>query len=82
MNQKLFQALTVKQLRQAIAIKGKIGRLETQLSRLLGGSAPSANHGDVRKKKRRMSAAGRARISRAAKARWAKIRATKKAAGA
>jgi hypothetical protein len=79
MNEKSLLNLTVKQLKRAAALKGKIDSLESQLARLLGGSDTSTNRVSVRRK-RRMSRAGRARISKAAKARWAKIRAAKKSA--
>jgi hypothetical protein len=42
----------------------------------LGGHAPVARKG--RRAKRKMSAAGRARIAAAQRARWAKIKAAKK----
>ena len=62
--------LTIGQLRKAIEIKEQIQKLELQLGSFAGNGAstkPAAKKGG-------MSAAGRARISAAAKARWAKIR--------
>jgi len=67
--------VSVKQLRQAITIRERIEALEAKLGRLFGGSdgaaAPARNG---RRKRRGMSAAGRARIAAAARARWAKFR--------
>lgn len=62
--------LTVAQLQRAVALKRSLERLESKLAALCGG-APTA------RRKRKMSAAGRAAISRAAKARWARERAAK-----
>jgi len=73
--------LTGKQLRRAATIKEKIALLEKDLSRILGVSTPAkapAASKAPRKKKNKMSAAGRARIAAAQKARWAKIKAKKK----
>ncbi len=68
--------LTAKQLRQAADLQERIQNLQAQLSQILGGPAPAASGlgpaGGGRK--RRISAAGRAAISAAAKARWAKLR--------
>jgi hypothetical protein len=49
--------------------------------RAFGGSVAASAKSVVGKKKRKLSAAGRAKISRAAKARWAKVRAAKAKAG-
>ena len=68
--------LTSAQLRHAANLKEKIAALEKELAALLGTSAPAAAAKPA-KKKGGMSAAGRARIGAAAKARWAKIRAAK-----
>jgi hypothetical protein len=74
--------LSAPQLRQAADLKEKIVDLENELSQLLGSSAkaiaaPSAVKAP--KKKRGMSAAGRAAVAAAQKARWAKINAAKSA---
>ena len=65
--------LSVSQLRNAAELKGKIESLEKELHRILGAdtktTAPSAP-----KKKFTMSAAAKAKISAAAKARWAKVK--------
>jgi hypothetical protein len=71
--------LTPKQLRKAAAIKERIAELQTELNRLLGAAAtPVAAPTGKPQKRRKMSAAGRARIAAAARARWAKIKAAKK----
>ena len=66
--------LSAQQLRRAADIKDKIQSLENELGRILGSSTkPVAVIAP--KTRRKMSAAGRAKISAAAKARWAKVRA-------
>lgn len=72
--------LTPSQLRQAANLKEKIARLEKELNAILDAPAPSATTSTVKatKKKSKMSAAGRAKIAAAQKARWAKIKAAKK----
>lgn len=69
--------LTPKQLRQAASIKEKIVTLQKKLVKLAGSEA-SAPAKPGRRKKWKMSAAGRAKIAAAARARWAKIKAAKK----
>ena len=73
------------QLEEAIALKKQIAALEARLASLSSGeptvkatrlnvvrtTAPAA----APKKKRKMSAEGRAKIAAAAKARWAKVKA-------
>jgi hypothetical protein len=66
--------LSSQQLRRIADIKEKIDSLEYELNRLVGGGG--------QKRKFRMSAAGRARIAAAQRARWAKVRKGKKAARA
>jgi hypothetical protein len=68
--------VSLQQLKQAIAIREKIDALEKELSRIIGGQASTAKAG-APPRKRKMSAAARAKISAAAKARWAKFRAKK-----
>lgn len=67
-------SLTSKQLRHAADLKEEIEALNQELSLILGASAstPAKTH-----KKRGMSAAGRAAVAAAQKARWAKIKAAK-----
>lgn len=72
--------LSAQQLRRAADIKDKIESLQNELNGVIGASN-SAPAGAAPKKKRTMSAAGRARIAAAQKARWAKAKETKMAAG-
>ena len=65
--------LSVKQLHQAANLKEKIAGLEKQLEQLLGATAQTAV-AKAPKKKFRMSAAAKAKISAAAKLRWAKVK--------
>jgi hypothetical protein len=69
--------LSAQQLRRAAGIKDKIQSLEKELEQILGSSTKPVAVA-APKKRRKMSAAGRAKISAAAKARWAKIKAAKK----
>jgi hypothetical protein len=68
--------LSAEQLRHAADLKEKIADLQNELAKFLGGSiapaAPAAPAG-----KRKISAAGRARIIAAQKARWAKVKSAK-----
>src|SRR2546428_72845 len=69
----LLTTLSVKNLKQAISIRERIESLHSQLARITGAQAAPVKNGAPRRgKKRRMSAAARARISAAMKARWAK----------
>ena len=73
--------LTPKELRRAADLKERIDDLQNELSKILGNDASAASPGtkalkDGRRRGRRMSAAGRAAIAAAAKARWAKLRGT------
>jgi hypothetical protein len=73
--------LSLTQLKKAVALKEQISELEGELAALLGTTleagpvaAPAVSLG---RKKGQMSAAGRARIIAAQKARWAKVKALK-----
>jgi hypothetical protein len=69
--------LTVAQLKKAAAIKERIEQLERDLTGILG--IPEAmTVGGIVRRRRKMSAAARAKISAAAKARWARVKAAKK----
>ena len=63
--------LSLHQLQQAVAIREKIENLEQELDRLVGGQ-PSTRKAAALPKKKKLSAAARAKISAAMKARWAK----------
>ena len=69
--------LSAAQLRRAAALKERIEKLQKELASLLG--VPAASQAAVaapQQKKWKMSAAGRANVSAAAKARWAKLKGT------
>ena len=67
-------SLTPAQLRKAAALKEQIESLQNQLSQISGGGeAPGAQK--AAKAKKKISAAGIARIRAAQKARWAKLKA-------
>jgi hypothetical protein len=75
----LVTNLSATQLRQAADLKEEITVLEKELSQLLGTTAQPATL-KVPKKKFTMSAAAKAKISAAAKLRWAKVKGAKPAA--
>jgi hypothetical protein len=69
--------LSAQQLRRAAAIKEQIQSLENELGRIFVSSIKPVVAA-APKKRRKMSAAARKKISLAAKARWAKVKAAKK----
>ena len=71
--------LSAQQLRRAANIKDKIQSLEYELLRIFGASIKPVV-AVAPKKKRKMSATGRAKIAAAARARWAKVKGRKSAA--
>ena len=75
----LLTSLSAQQLRRAADLKDKIQSLENELGRIFGSSTKSVIAATP-KKKRKMSAAGRAKIAAAARARWAKVKGQKTAA--
>lgn len=75
MNNQL-STLTTTQLRHAADLKEKIDALNKELASILGAPAQEAAKAP---KKGGMSAAGRARVAAAQKARWAKIKGAKPA---
>jgi hypothetical protein len=72
-----LSSLSPQQLRKAATLKEKIQSLEKKLGQILGSPTKPVAQA-VPKKRRKMSAAGRARIIAAQKARWAKIKGKKK----
>jgi hypothetical protein len=75
-----LSSLTTAQLRRAADLKEKIGALNQELASILDGSVSAP--AKTPKKKGGMSAAGRAKIAAAQRARWAKVKAAKPAAKA
>ncbi|MDR3459895.1 MAG: hypothetical protein P4N60_20900 [Verrucomicrobiae bacterium] len=71
-------SLSSTQLKRAAAIKDQIEDLNRELAGLLGSTAAAAKPAKA-SKKGGMSAAGRARVAAAQRARWAKIKAAKPA---
>ncbi len=71
----LLSSLTTAQLRRAADLKEKIEALNKELTSIFGAPVSVSV-----KAKGKMSAAGRARVSAAQKARWAKIKGAKPAA--
>jgi hypothetical protein len=67
-----LSSLTSAQLKHAADLKDKISKLEKQLSAILGSANTSAPSSTTKKSK--MSAAARAKIAAAQKARWAKVK--------
>ena len=75
--------LSAKQFRAAAQIKERIDTLQGQLNAILSFSGSvSAPPRAVTPGRRKMSAAGRARIAAGARARWAKIKGTQNATSA
>jgi hypothetical protein len=66
--------LTAQQLREAADLKERIDALQGRLSELLGGGAAAATSGNGRRRGRKISAAGIARIRAAQRARWAAVK--------
>lgn len=64
-----MENLSADHLRRAAIIRDEIDRLSAELAGILGGTRPL-----VRKTRGTMSAAGRARIAAAQRARWAKLK--------
>jgi hypothetical protein len=69
-----LSSFTTAQLRHAANLKEKIEALNMELGSILGTSAPVSIQ---KPKKGKMSAAGRARIAAAQRARWAKVKGAK-----
>lgn len=76
MSENIFSRFSAAHLKRAAAIKERIEQFEKELTGILG--IPEAlTVGGTMRRHRKMSAAARAKISAAAKARWAKVRAAK-----
>jgi len=74
----ILSSFTSNQLKRAAAIQEQIETLHEELAGLLGGSAPAASAPAAAAPKagrRKISAAGIARIKAAQKLRWAKVKA-------
>ena len=70
-----FTSITPQQLRRAADLKERIDALQEKLGQLLGALAPApAAAAAAPKKRKKISAAGIARIRAAQKARWAAIK--------
>ena len=69
-------SLSSKQLRKAADIQERIQSLQEELGQLLGGETTTPAQPTEAPKKRKVSAAGRARMRAAQIARWAKIKGT------
>jgi len=76
MNTKALLGLSVSQLKRMAKLKAQIERLQSKLESLAGNSSTGPGRKPGRKR-RKMSAAARRKISLAAKARWARVRAKK-----
>jgi hypothetical protein len=73
MNMKSLLNLSVAQLKRMAKLKGQIERLQARLEALAGDTTPGPGRKPGRKR-RKMSAAARRKISLAQKARWAKAK--------
>jgi hypothetical protein len=71
--------MSVVQLKRAVAIRQQMQTLQNELDRLAGGQTASGRNSAAPqgKKKGKMSAEARAKLSATMKARWAKFRAAK-----
>ena len=78
MQNNLLADLSLHQLKQTVAIREKIEDLEKELDRIVGGR-PSTTKAAAPRKQRRFSAATKAKISAAMKARWAKRKGKRRA---
>ena len=68
--------ITPQQLRKAADIQERIQSLQEELGQILGGDVSTPAQTTEAPQKRKVSAAGRARMRAAQKARWAKIKGT------
>jgi hypothetical protein len=70
--------LSVAQLKSAVSLKERIQKLEKKLAAIIGASDSAPAAVKVVRRRRKMSAEARAKISAAQHARWAKQKAGKK----
>jgi ElaB/YqjD/DUF883 family membrane-anchored ribosome-binding protein len=77
---KQLTALSPKQLRRAADLKERIEQLQAELTELLGASTDTSTDkaGEDKPKRRKFSAAAKAKMAKAQKERWAKLKAVKK----
>jgi hypothetical protein len=66
-----FSSLSARDLRRAADIKEKIDSLQSELAEILGSDSVLSDRQPTRRRK--MSAASRAKIAAGARARWAKV---------
>ena len=73
-----LQSASLEQLKEIVTIKEQITGLEQKLAKLLGEktSPEVSTNATAKKGRKKMSAAAKAKIGAAAKARWAKIKGT------
>ncbi|SRR6266508_3914940 len=74
MQTNLLANVSIQQLKQAITIREKIDGLQKELDRIVGGQSPTTRNAGAPRRKGRLSAAGRAKISAMMKVRWANRR--------
>lgn len=79
--------VSASQLREALSIREQIEKLEARFNQIVGGGSSSPSSGatasaKVDGRRGRMSAASRAKIAAAARARWARVKGTSSPAAA
>jgi hypothetical protein len=72
MSNTLLSNLSVKQLKRAVILRGRIDVLQAELAGILGDPGPGSGNGHTGR--RTMSASARAKIAAAQRRRWAKQR--------
>lgn len=70
----ILTTISIEQLQQAVIIRQQIESLQVKLSDILGNETGNGTHLRFAFKRRGMSAAARARIAAAQRARWAKLK--------
>ena len=74
MQSNILSTMSVENLKRAVTIRERIDGLQRELDQITGAQATPVKNGAPLRKKGKMSAAARARISAGMKARWAKRR--------